>query len=84
MPTETMLSETFIWPAPPNHAFADENIPAVPEGCVVVYAKNNTKVLGLLHSFLPDEGVAEFQQKGRDALVQLNFREIKEIRLTRP
>jgi type II secretory ATPase GspE/PulE/Tfp pilus assembly ATPase PilB-like protein len=79
-----MLAERFMWPAPPNHAFADENTPTVPEGCVIVYAKNNTKVLGQLHGFSPDEGIAEFRQTGRDALVQLDFDEIKEIRLTRP
>jgi type II secretory ATPase GspE/PulE/Tfp pilus assembly ATPase PilB-like protein len=73
----------FIWPAPPGYEYdSADGRPAVEE-CILIF-KDGTKAKGVLHDFLPDEGVLRFQQSGAGAALGVAFTALLGMHLLRP
>jgi type II secretory ATPase GspE/PulE/Tfp pilus assembly ATPase PilB-like protein len=75
-------SPYFVWPAPPYYEFADKQ-PRRGEECLLVF-NDGAKAKGALLDFLPDEGVAKFQQGKEAAPVSIAFSGILGLHLLRP
>ena len=70
----------FEWPTPPYFNFATHGVAGKPETCLI-YLRNNTKVLGDLIQFMPDDSSILFLPTRNETNETIHLNEIKSIRL---